>query len=375
MNEKYTRLFLTEKNIYTPTSPVIISAGALLKDNETGRVIVQLKLKNISHKEIRNISVKLTLLDSADRVIEDDVEYTYLDLKSVRDAEIGHKEPIFLMNSNVRAFKAEVNEVVFADKSIWNSKNAEWKSIGEAKQLLEYLKDTELVEQYSIDCGKKTVCVPRKTEDIWDCTCGAINLEEENICHICGLNFKRQVENMNIESLKSRLEQRKIETAYNAGVIEMECGESLEPCSEFEFKLAIEKFKLAIEKFESVKDFKDSKQKIELCNLKIEKVTEEIKKKREAEQIRREYKAGLRKKQLKRFAIISTSVVAICVVAVILLNTIVAPIYRKNLFEKYKNMVFAGKYHTIGLKSDGTVVATGNNEYGQCNVDNWDLFW
>ena len=28
-------------------------------------------------------------------------------------------------------------------------------------------------------------------------------------------------------------------------------------------------------------------------------------------------------------------------------------------------------HHLVGLKSDGTVVAAGNNEYGQCNVENW----
>ena len=28
-------------------------------------------------------------------------------------------------------------------------------------------------------------------------------------------------------------------------------------------------------------------------------------------------------------------------------------------------------YHTVGLKSDGTVVAAGNNKYGQCNVSEW----
>lgn len=27
--------------------------------------------------------------------------------------------------------------------------------------------------------------------------------------------------------------------------------------------------------------------------------------------------------------------------------------------------------HTVGLKSDGTVVATGWNEYGQCDVSGW----
>ena len=33
--------------------------------------------------------------------------------------------------------------------------------------------------------------------------------------------------------------------------------------------------------------------------------------------------------------------------------------------------VSAAGYHTVGLKSDGTVVAVGYNEYGQCNVSGW----
>ena len=33
--------------------------------------------------------------------------------------------------------------------------------------------------------------------------------------------------------------------------------------------------------------------------------------------------------------------------------------------------VSAGDYHTVGLKSDGTVVAVGNNKYGQCGVVDW----
>ena len=33
--------------------------------------------------------------------------------------------------------------------------------------------------------------------------------------------------------------------------------------------------------------------------------------------------------------------------------------------------VAAGWCHTIGLKADGTVVAAGSNDHGQCNVDSW----
>jgi hypothetical protein len=33
--------------------------------------------------------------------------------------------------------------------------------------------------------------------------------------------------------------------------------------------------------------------------------------------------------------------------------------------------VAAGGLHTVGLKSDGTVVAVGYNSYGECDVDGW----
>jgi hypothetical protein len=33
--------------------------------------------------------------------------------------------------------------------------------------------------------------------------------------------------------------------------------------------------------------------------------------------------------------------------------------------------VDAGFYHTVGLKSDGTVVAVGANYEGECNVGGW----
>ncbi|EDZ51454.1 hypothetical protein ABE55_08725 [Bacillus thuringiensis] len=36
-----------------------------------------------------------------------------------------------------------------------------------------------------------------------------------------------------------------------------------------------------------------------------------------------------------------------------------------------KDMIAAGRCHTVGLKSDGTVVAVGRNKEGECNVSGW----
>lgn len=36
-----------------------------------------------------------------------------------------------------------------------------------------------------------------------------------------------------------------------------------------------------------------------------------------------------------------------------------------------KGILDVGFFHTVGLKSDGAVVATGDNSFGQCDVENW----
>lgn len=46
MNERYTKLFALSENLYTEGAPVVITARALLKDNQTGKILAQLKLKN-----------------------------------------------------------------------------------------------------------------------------------------------------------------------------------------------------------------------------------------------------------------------------------------------------------------------------------------
>ena len=47
-----------------------------------------------------------------------------------------------------------------------------------------------------------------------------------------------------------------------------------------------------------------------------------------------------------------------------------APIRKK--ISNAKKLISANSYHTVGLKSDGTVVAVGRNDYNQCNVSKWN---
>lgn len=37
-----------------------------------------------------------------------------------------------------------------------------------------------------------------------------------------------------------------------------------------------------------------------------------------------------------------------------------------------RHTIFAGVFHTVGIKKDGTVIAVGNNNSGECNVSGWN---
>ena len=119
MSERYSKLFSLLENLYAAGSPVVIAAGALLKDNQTGKVIAQLKMRNISQKPIKAAKVSIHPLDTVGNPLGGKIEYQYLDLSAARDEDFGQKAPVALADASTRSFTTSVEEIVFADNSIW----------------------------------------------------------------------------------------------------------------------------------------------------------------------------------------------------------------------------------------------------------------
>ena len=141
MAERYSRVFSLAENLYTEGAPLLLAAGALLKDTQSGKLVAQLKLKAIGAKAIRAATVRLVPLDSADRPLGEALSYDYLDLNAERDAEFGAKNPIPLPQSSARAFTAAVTEVIFADKSTWTGPETPWEPLAAPETLEKALGD------------------------------------------------------------------------------------------------------------------------------------------------------------------------------------------------------------------------------------------
>lgn len=213
MSERYTKLFTLPENRYSEGAPVVISAGALLKDNQTGRVLVQLKIKSISNETIKAARVKIYQFDTVGNPIGETTETKYLDLIVHRDEEFGQKEPIMLANSSTRAFKAVVSEIIFFGNSIWRDSGNEWFSLVHQKNLDEKLNnDPQLLKQYEIEYGKQCKFEIAEDRDLWLCSCGNINHNDEKACHKCGceLEILKSVDMAELEEKKNiRLAEEK----------------------------------------------------------------------------------------------------------------------------------------------------------------------
>ena len=211
MTERYTRLFSLPENLYAEGSPAIIAAGALLKDNQTGRVVAQLKLRSISEKDIRAVKVCLNLFDTAGSPIGEPVMFDYLDLRALRDAEFGQKIPVPVSDNKARSYNVAVTEVIFGDRSVWTEADGKWEPLSKPQRLT---LDGELLKQYQITFGNNSKYEPKEEKDLWYCTCGELNRKGE-MCHAC-CNTLIALQTVDMAKLEEEKASRLIEEAKQA---------------------------------------------------------------------------------------------------------------------------------------------------------------
>lgn len=207
MSERYARLFALPENLYQPDSPVMILAGALLKDNQTGGILALMKFKNVGTKPIRGLKVRFFPQDLTGIDLDQPLEHQYLDLNAARDGEFGQKEPVAFPNAITRAFRVEVYQVVFADGTLWNQEQNQWAPMPPLQALETALGDKELCKEYQILYGANCRVMPQEDKGLWRCTCGAWNMESEANCHACGKNLD-QLKALDMEQLKASRDAR-----------------------------------------------------------------------------------------------------------------------------------------------------------------------
>lgn len=220
MSERYTKLFTLSGNLYSDNAPVIIAAGALLKDNQTGKVLAQLKLKNITPKTIRALKVVIKCFDVSGAEIEG-AEYQYLDLSAARNTEFGQQVAVPLPDRVTRSFSVVCTSVIFSDNSVWEAEeSAVWESLPKQQNLENSLGN--LSQQYRRDTSPQSRFAPLEYGDLWLCSCGTVNKRGESQCCSCRVSRNTIFSALNTETLAQHQSHFEAEEAEHKTVQEQE---------------------------------------------------------------------------------------------------------------------------------------------------------
>ena len=206
MNERYGKLYSLPRNLYLTGSPVLIVAGVLLKDNQTNKVLAQLKFQNIGEKIIKAITVSVAPKDTAGQSLGEPGTYQYLDLCTGRDDYFGQKTAFPFSDSATRSYTAAVIEVIFDDNSMWKNDELNWEPLKEPESL-NTLCDGDLELQFCIEYGSQCVNFLLEEKDLWYCVCGAVNHKNESICHDCGATLS-DLRAIDMQELQEKKEER-----------------------------------------------------------------------------------------------------------------------------------------------------------------------
>ena len=342
MSERYTKLFSLPKNLYAEGSPVIIEAGVLTLDNNTNRVFVQLKFRNISDKEIKALSVTLKAYYVTGKEASEPVKYQYLDFCSNIDEEFGAKTPILLQDNTVRSFSVHIDEVVYYDNTVGEVNLDYSESVPEQHLLCKtdgWNNDT--ASEFKKLTNDKCVYAVCEYKDLWLCSCGCANsLVRDKRCRKCGCAHDL------LKSITPEKAQAHINDAvYDDAVSKMQSN-------------SVTGYDKAISLFNSIHGWKDADDKAKEC----EKLREELKQNIVIEQHKKEKH---RKKQIKKI-VIAVSIFCICVILGVVTKKAIIPAVK---YHKADNLISEQKYDeaiellkTLGDKDSAVKIKECENE-------------
>lgn len=205
-------VYSQDNALHTENCPLLYVGGRLLFDKIKNQKLLQLKFQNIKNAIINSVTISIELYDN-DKKLLDTLSYTYENIEIKRDDDFGEQTPIYLQESEAELFIVQINSVKFYDidkdsNDIWKNNINVTYEITQDEIIDEF--DSELIkmfreeeEVYSFD-----KYVFKEYTDMWSCTCGALNFNDEDQCHFCEKNKRWIKEHQNKEYLISKIQEK-----------------------------------------------------------------------------------------------------------------------------------------------------------------------
>jgi ankyrin repeat protein len=188
-NERYKIIKTTEHKKWLAGCPVRIEKSQLVFDNHNDKVILQLKLFNLSDKIIKSIFMDIDCFDDALDFLSSIKDFAIQGVDALPQSHFGEHQPIILESSKTTNVKIIISKVVFVGGSVWRNdeKNP---GINLPEQKIIDPQD-QLFVQIARECNEKGIKPNywlEENDDYWRCTCGQPNTNDVLQCGYCKAN-------------------------------------------------------------------------------------------------------------------------------------------------------------------------------------------
>ncbi len=305
---------------YYDNGPVAIMASALLKDSETEKILVQIKMKNLSNKVIIGCSVDVAAYLIGGENTAGVEGFAYLDLRVSQGEEFGSKTPVYLEDNRTRDYSLFVREIVFDDNSKWINTDESSIPFPQLREISDYYNNDVIVQQYHIAMGDNSDYYPYESNGLVMCTCGAIWYKRDSSeCYICKRSYS-ELSLVNDDDFFQKL----VDGIYDSTDAFIQ-SEELDQCNE------------AINRLNKISEWKNVDEKVIRC----EQVISSIRARKEEER----EKQIVRDKESARKRTIVTLIVASITVALLVFVLVWIKIIKPNQkHQEAMDLISAGKY-------------------------------
>lgn len=222
MAERYTILQHNTNTFYVVDCPILLVSHALTKDNQNNNIFIQCKFENTLSKPIKALYVHINCFDVANNPLPDVDSFSYLDIEVKQYQTFGDKTPIVLPDKETRNVSIIPTKIVFVDGSTWkNDCNKPFELFHIDNTPISEL--GELAEEYKRELhgiclqSDKHKYLPANKDGYTICGCGKILVDAEKTCPACGVNLEKLFALHDVDKLQAGLEQYKKEQAEREG--------------------------------------------------------------------------------------------------------------------------------------------------------------
>ena len=188
MADNVNRLF-APVNRYTPGAPVLISASRYEADPNAGTCFAQVLLRSIDPRIITEATVALRTFAADGTLLEDIPGFELRNLQLKQGEIAGQQTVIPLQDPRAAGMVTRCVSVRFDDGSAWDAApTAVWIPLKPQPKLEEALGDR--AAEFRTAAAPEGIFLPQEQQDLWLCTCGAIN-REQRFCPNCGSQKER----------------------------------------------------------------------------------------------------------------------------------------------------------------------------------------